>query len=146
MNTYLLILLIIFVVIIVTYIEYKITKRRIKFSINCPKTFTEIEYDGHKYLFYKVKHKKEIIQKIKNNNAYQYKIIPQITIPQRFKILLNNSKMESININNIITSIVPTVANTFDLLTTTQKSNYRILTSNPNISAITDEHQIHLIQ
>lgn len=146
MNTYLLILLIIFVVIVVTYIEYKITKRRIKFSINCPKTFTEIEYDGHKYLFYKVKHKNEVVQKIKNNNEYHYKIIPQITIPQRFKILLNNSRMESFNINNLITSIVPTVANIFDLLTTTQKSNYRILTSNPNISAISDERQIHLIQ
>ena len=145
MNAYLLILLIIFVVIVITYIEYKITKRRIKFSINCPKTFTEIEYDGHKYLFYKVKHKNEIARKIKNNNEYCYKIIPQITIPQRFKILLNNSRMESININNIVTSIVPTVANIFDLLTTTQKSNYRILTTNPNISAITDEHQIYLI-
>lgn len=145
MNTYLLILLIIFVVIIVTYIEYKITKRRIKFSINCPKTFTEIEYDGHKYLFYKVKHKNEVIQKIKNNNEYRYKITPQITIPQRFKILLSNSMMESFNINNLITSIVPTVANIFDLLTTTQKSNYRILTTNPNISAITDEYRIHLI-
>lgn len=145
MNTYLLILLVIFVVIIVTYIEYKITKRRIKFSINCPKTFTEIEYDGHKYLFYKVKHKNEVIQKIKNNNEYRYKITPQITIPQRFKILLSNSMMESFNINNLITSIVPTVANIFDLLTTTQKSNYRILTTNPNISAITDEYRIHLI-
>ena len=145
MNAYLLILLIIFVVIVITYIEYKITKRRIKFSINCPKTFAEIEYDGHKYLFYKVKHKNEIARKIKNNNEYRYKITPQITIPQRFKILLNNSRMESININNIVTSIVPTVANIFDLLTTTQKSNYRILTTNPNISAITDEHQLYLI-
>ena len=103
MNTYLLILMIIFVVIVITYIEYKITKRRIKFSINCPKTFTEIEYDGHKYLFYKTKYKNEITQKIKNTNEYRYKIIPRITIPQRFKILLNNSRMESVNINNIIT-------------------------------------------
>lgn len=146
MNTYLLILLIIFVVIVVTYIEYKITKRRIKFSINCPKTFTEIEYDGHRYLFYKVKYKNDVVQKIKNNNVYQYKITPQITIPQRFKILLNNSRINTFNINNVITSIVPGVANIFDLLTTTQKSNYRILTTNPDISAITDEHQIHLIQ
>ena len=146
MNTYLLILMIIFVVIVITYIEYKITKRRIKFSINCPKTFTEIEYDSHKYLFYKAKYKNEVMQKIKNTNEYRYKIIPRITIPQRLKILLNNSRMESVNINNIITSIVPTVANIFDLLTTTQKSSYRILTSDPNISAISDEHQIHLIQ
>lgn len=145
MNTYLLILLIILVVIVITYIEYKITKKRIKFSINCPKTFIETEHDGHKYLFYKTKYKNEVTQKIKNNDEYQYKIIPQITIPQRFKILLNNSKVNSININNLISSIVPTIANIFDLLTTTQKSNYRILTSNPDISAITDEHQIYLI-
>ena len=145
MNSYLLILLIIFVVIVVTYIEYKITKRKIKFSINCPKTFTLIEHDGHKYLFYKVKHKNDIKETLKNNNELQYKIIPRITIPQRFKIMLSNSKIDTFNINNLVSSVVPTIANTFDLLTTTQKSNYRIITSNPNILAITDERQIHLI-
>lgn len=139
------ILMLILIVIVITYLEYKITKKKIKFNINCPKTFSEIEYKGHKYLFYKAKHKNEIDQKIKNNNVYHYKVIPQITIPQRFKILLNNSKISSFNINNVITSIVPTIANIFDLLTTSQKSDYRILTSNPNISATTDEQHIFIL-
>lgn len=144
MNSYLVILLLIFIVIIVTYVEFKITRRNTRFSINCPKTFSVIEHDGHKFIFYKAKHKNEVNEKVRKEDVRYYKITPRITIPQRLKVILNKSKIDSININNIVSSVVPIVMNIFDILTINQKSNYRILTTDPKAEATTDEHHIYI--
>ena len=145
MNGYLSILLIILIIIIITYIEYKITLRKSRFNISCPKTFIELEHEGHKYLFYNSKYKNIINKRIKDTNIPLYKITPQITIPQKFKIILESAKINMLNINNIICSIVPSIASIFDLLTTTQKTKYRILTTNSDIEAITDEKNIFIL-
>ena len=146
MNTYLILLLIILFVIIITYIEYKITRNKIQFNIKCPKKIVEIEYKNDKYIIYNNKYKEEVKSKISNSSDNYYKIIPQITIPQRIKVILNNrTKIETLNINNIITSIVPTIYNFFDILTITNKSKYRILTTNPVAEATTDEKHIYII-
>lgn len=146
MDTYLILLLIILFVVIITYVEYKITRNKIQFNIKCPKKIAEIEYKNDKYIIYNNKYKEEVKSKISNSSDNYYKIIPQITIPQRIKVILNNrTKIETININNIITSIVPTIYSFFDILTITNKSKYRILTTNPVAEATTDEKYIYII-
>ena len=146
MDTYLILLLIILFVVIITYIEYKITRNKIKFNVKCPKKIAEVEYKNDKYIIYNNKYKEEVKTKISNSSDNYYKIIPQITIPQRIKVIFNNrTKIETININNIITSIVPTIYSLFDILTMTNKSKYRILTTNPVAEATTDEKHIYII-
>ena len=146
MDTYLILLLIILFVVIITYVEYKVTRNKIQFNVRCPKKIAEVEYKNDKYIIYNNKYKEEVKTKISNSPDDYYKIIPQITIPQRIKIILNNrTKIESININNIITSIVPTIYSFFDILTMTNKSKYRILTTNPVAEATTDEKHIYII-
>lgn len=146
MDTYLILLLIILFVIIITYIEYKVTRNKIQFNVKCPKKIAEVEYKNDKYIIYNNKYKEEVKTKISNSSDNYYKIIPQITIPQRIKVILNNrTKIETININNIITSIVPTIYSFFDVLTMTNKSKYRILTTNPVAEATTDEKHIYII-
>lgn len=146
MDTYLILLLIILFVVIITYIEYKVTRNKIQFNIKCPKKIAEVEYKNDKYIIYNNKYKEEVKTKISNSSDNYYKIIPQITIPQRIKVILNNrTKIETININNIITSIVPTIYSFFDILTMTNKSKYRILTTNPVAEATTDEKHIYII-
>lgn len=146
MDTYLILLIIIIIVIIITYIEHRLNRNKILFNIKCPKKITEFEHKGDKYIIYNSKYKEEVKTKIENSSDNYYKIIPQITIPQRIKVILNNrTKIDTINFNNMITSFVPTIYNFLDILTTSRKSKYRILTTNPVVEATSDENHIYIM-
>ena len=134
------------IIIIITYIEYRLTRDKIQFNIQCPKKMIEVEHKGDKYIIYNVKYKDEVKTKVINSKDEYYKVTPQITIPQRIKVILKDkAKIESVNINSIVSTIVPTIYGLLDILTTSRKSKYRILTTNPVAEATSDEQHIYII-
>jgi hypothetical protein len=145
MNSYFVLLLIVLIIIIITYIEYKLTRNKIKFNVKVPKKYVMFDYNNTNYILYNKKHKPELNKLLNKSNLIYYKIKPQITIPQRIKIILDNKhNFVKFNLNNIISLIVPIVVNMFDILTINIESKYRLLTTNPNDYATTDNKYVYV--
>lgn len=156
LNPYIIFTIILLIIIIICYIESSLNKKNIKFIFKTPKTyFTEIkDYNGQtlEFLIYNKKwydQNKSII----NTNNY-FKVKPQITILDRFKINLRNMKKKDLNLNSFFSSvtdkIIPFILSLADLLTTNLDSKYRILYKNinnkiiPIINSTSDENIIKI--
>lgn len=145
MNSYFVLLLFILVIVIITHIEHKLTRNKIKFNVKVPKKYILFEHDGTNYVLYNKKHKSELNEVLNNSNLVYYKIKPQITIPQRIQIILNERQnFTKFNLNNIFSLIIPIIASLFDVLTINIESKYKLLSTNPNDYATTDNKYIYV--
>lgn len=161
MNIYLIFAAILIVIIVVCLIEHMINKRNIKFSIKTPKAFTILTKSyGNQNVTLLIYNKKWYEQNKYNlpkvfDQEYLDKIIPQITLIDRFKILLSNNikKIEYIKnispINNTIDTIVPFVASFSELLSLIpSKYRIRLLSHDgdeiPNIVATSTEKMLYV--
>lgn len=156
LNPYIIFTIILLIIIVICCIESSLNKKNIKFIFKTPKTyFTEIKnYNGQtlEFLIYNKKwydQNKSII----NTDSY-FKVKPQITILDRFKINLRNMKKKDLNLNSFFSSvtdkIIPFILSLTDLLTTNLDSKYRILYKNinnkitPLINSTSDENIIKI--
>ena len=160
MNIYLIIFIIIIIIIILCYIEQKLNSPNIQFELPQTKSWyitkKPYKYKNKTYELEMLIYNKKWHEKNKDNlplefNQYNEKIIPQITILNKFKSEVSNSikKINNSNpsgpINSLIDTVLPFVFSIFDLCSTKKDINYRILTynsNNLNIIATTDNKTI----
>lgn len=160
MSIYLIIFIIIVVIILLCYIEQKLNSPIIQFELSGTKNWYTIKkkykYKNKIYNVDLLIYNKKWYSNNKDNlpyefNLYNEKIVPQVTILNRFKNELSESikKMNNSNpngpINTTIDCVLPFISSIFDLFSTKNSCNYRILTRNVNglnLIATTDNKNI----
>lgn len=162
MNIYIALLLVILVVLILCFVEHSINMRNMKFSLKCPKSYGVYEKRyGDQNIIVLVYNKNWYNQNKSNlpqefEKTFYDKIVPQITLVDRFKILLGGSAKKIENskgispLNNIVDTIIPFVTSFSDLLTNSTISKYRLRLlyysgdEIPNITATSNEKFMYI--
>lgn len=160
MSIYVIIFIIIIVIILLCFIEQKLNSPIIQFKLSGTKTWyitkKPYKYKNKIYNIELLVYNKKWYSKNKDNLPYEFslyneKIIPQITILNRFKNELSDSlkKMNNSNpsgpINTTIDCVLPFISSIFDIFSNKNNCNYRILTYNTNglnLIATTDNKNI----
>lgn len=160
MSIYLIIFIIIIIIIILCYIEQKLNSPIIQFELPGTKkwyiTKQKYKYKDQIYNIELLVYNKKWYSENKNNlplefDSYNEKIVPQITILNKFKAELSDS-MKKINnsnpngpINTTIDCVFPFITSIFDLISNKKACNYRILSKDLNklnLIAISDNKSI----
>ena len=161
MNIYLIFIIILVIIVIVCLIEHLINKKNIKFTLKCPKSYYVYKKSYNDCDVILLVYNKKWYEQNKSNlpaifnEEYVDKIIPQITLIDRVKIIIGNNvkKIENIKnnspINNAVDTIVPFVTSFSDILAIIpSKYRIRLLSysgdETPNIVATSTEKMLYV--